>query len=348
MPKIKKKEKAYQKPTEEQLSYLHIGLEGAPEDIDNTSKLETQLCEYFTMAKKSDKSEYTISSLLSAVRAINRFYNSNISKVKPVNLCNKKAFSATSRDTTSGLLNRVFFYNAIFLALYGGEHYTIMVNHFKKRKNGSFDVFIYKSKTNQRGLNNFGSADKILIPADNPEVIADYEKYFSKWPVDADPGFYLHPINTKSAPDYLSIKVWYKKTQLGQLKLKTFIKVLTVKTGISCEDRKITNQDGVQKSALSNLMNAIDSNVDKMISQNQPSTTLSTKDFYQGFKSARQIYQANFVSSMSFTSTTQKASVEASIIIPQLANLYEFQSSKILLQERPSVANQNHEMQELL
>ncbi|KAF0525706.1 hypothetical protein F8M41_014393 [Gigaspora margarita] len=132
------------------------------------------------------------------------------------------------------------------------------------------------------------------------------------------------------------------------------MKVLAEKTGISCEDRKITNQagrkmlDGVQKSALSNLMNAIDSNVDKMISQNQPSITLSTKDFYQGFKSARQIYQANLVSSMSSTSTTQEASVEASIITPQPANLHEFQSSKIPLQERPSVANQNHEMQELL
>ncbi|KAF0495075.1 hypothetical protein F8M41_021170 [Gigaspora margarita] len=95
-------------------------------------------------------------------------------------------------------------------------------------------------------------------------------------------------------------------------------------------------------------MNAIDSNVDKMIFQNQPSTTLPTKDFYQGFKSARQIYQANLVSSMSSTSTTQEASVEASIITPQPANLHEFQSSKIPLQEQPSVANQNHEMQELL
>ncbi|CAG8550641.1 733_t:CDS:2, partial [Gigaspora rosea] len=274
---------------------LDVELEGAPEDIDDTS---------------NDGSEYTVSSLLSAVRVINRFYNSKISKVKPVDLCNKKAFSslweildgktrdltekdygktngsdslsfekiqyilkheATSRNTPSGLLNRVFFYNAI---LFGGEHYTMMVNHFKKRKDG-FDVFIYKSKTNQHGLNNLGSANKILIPANNPE-------------------------------------------------------------------------DGVQKSALSNLMNAIDSNVNKTIFQNQPATTLSTKNFYQGFKFARQIYQANLVSSMFSTSTTQEASVEASIITPQPVNLHEFQSSKIPLQEQLSVANQNHKMQELL
>ncbi|CAG8778338.1 15537_t:CDS:1, partial [Dentiscutata heterogama] len=105
MSKTKKKEKIYQKPTKEQLSYLcnkfkvknthiltqnwinkfqeyclDIGLEGAPEDINDTSKLETQLCEYFIMAKKNDGSEYIVLSLLSAIRAINRFYNSNISK----------------------------------------------------------------------------------------------------------------------------------------------------------------------------------------------------------------------------------------------------------------------------
>ncbi|KAF0518632.1 zinc finger mym-type protein 2-like [Gigaspora margarita] len=285
-PKLKKKEKTYQKPTEEQLSYLRnkskvqnthrstqnwinkfqeyrsdVGLEGAPEDIDDTSKLETQLCEYFTVAKKSDGSEYTVSSLLSAVRAINRFYNSNFSKVKPVDLCDKKAFPSLWE--------------------------------------------ILDGKT--RDLSEKGY-------------------------------------------DYSSIKVWYKKTQLGQLKLKSFMKVLAEKTDIGANDYEVSTitrhrslsgiasyerpKDGVQKSALSNLMNAIDSNVDKMISQNQPSTTLPTKDFYQGFKSARQIYQ--------------EASVEASIITPQPANLHEFQSSKIPLQERPSVANQNHEMQELL
>ncbi|KAF0541173.1 zinc finger mym-type protein 2-like [Gigaspora margarita] len=182
------------------------------------------------MAKKSDGSEYTVSSLLSAIRVINRFYNSNISKVKPVDLYDKKVFP-----------------------------------------------------------------NKILIPANNPKIIADYEKYFSKRPVDADPGFYLYPIDTKSAPDYSLIKVWYKKTQLGQLKLKTFMKVLAKKTDIGANDYKVFTitryqalsgiasyerpKDGVQKFALSNLMNAIDSNIDKMISQNQPSTTLLTKDF---------------------------------------------------------------------
>ncbi|CAG8750991.1 1268_t:CDS:2, partial [Racocetra persica] len=69
-----------------------------------------------------------------------------------------------------------------YTSLRGGKHYTMMVNQFHKRKDNSFDVFIYKSKTNQHGLNNLGSANKILIPADNPKIIANYEKYFSKQP----------------------------------------------------------------------------------------------------------------------------------------------------------------------
>ncbi|CAG8795168.1 16517_t:CDS:2, partial [Racocetra persica] len=156
MSKTKKKKKIYQKPTEEQLSYLRnkskvknthrstqnwinkfqeyrsdVRLEGAPEDIDDTSKLETQLCEYFTVAKKNDGSEYTVSSLLSAIRQ--------------------------SIDFTIRILVKS---NLLICAT---KSYFLVY--------------------------------KILIPANNPKIIADYEKYFSKRPVDADPGFYLYPID---------------------------------------------------------------------------------------------------------------------------------------------------------
>ncbi|RIB11809.1 hypothetical protein C2G38_2145395 [Gigaspora rosea] len=154
-------------------------------------------------------------------------------------------------------------------------------------------------------------------------------KYFSKRPVDADSGFiYIQSIQNLHQVHYSSIKVWCKKIQFGQLKLKIFMRVLAEKTGINCEDRKITNQagrktlvqllknigandyevstitrhrslsgiasyerpkDGVQKSALANLMNAMESNINTKISQNQSPVTLPTKDTYQGFKSARQI-----------------------------------------------------------
>ncbi|CAG8745981.1 12452_t:CDS:2, partial [Cetraspora pellucida] len=106
---------------------LDIGLEETPEDINNTSKLETQL------------------------------------------------------------------------SLHNEKHYTMTANQFYKRKDSSFDVFIYKSKTNQHGLNNLSSANKILISANNPKIIADYKKSFSKRSVDADLEFYLHPIDIKFA-----------------------------------------------------------------------------------------------------------------------------------------------------
>ncbi|CAG8708617.1 14701_t:CDS:1, partial [Dentiscutata heterogama] len=65
---------------------------GATKEVDNVSKLEAQLCEYFSIIKKGDRSPYMVLLLLAAISAINRFYNSSISKVKPVNLCNQQVF----------------------------------------------------------------------------------------------------------------------------------------------------------------------------------------------------------------------------------------------------------------
>ncbi|CAG8763873.1 8061_t:CDS:2, partial [Racocetra persica] len=141
-------------------------------DIDNIQELEVQLCEFFAVAEKDDGSLYLVNSLLAAIQAINRFYNSNISKIKPVNLL-------ISRDTPEGLLYQVF----------------------KKRKEEGFNVYIYKSKTNQHGLDNLGTADKISIPANNSIIIENYEKYFLKKPVNTNSEFYLHLLGTKSAPE---------------------------------------------------------------------------------------------------------------------------------------------------
>ncbi|PKY62172.1 hypothetical protein RhiirA4_488201, partial [Rhizophagus irregularis] len=58
------------------------------------------------------------------------------------------------RSMPERLLRRVFFHNAIILGLRGGEHSLIKANNFKKRKDGEYDVYIYRSKTNQQGLLN--------------------------------------------------------------------------------------------------------------------------------------------------------------------------------------------------
>ena len=56
-----------------------------------------------------------------------------------------------------------FSYNAIILGLRGGKHSLIKANNFKKRKDGGFDVYIYRSKTNQWGLNDHGKAEILTI-----------------------------------------------------------------------------------------------------------------------------------------------------------------------------------------
>ncbi|CAG8840077.1 14464_t:CDS:1, partial [Gigaspora margarita] len=65
---------------------------GATEEVDKANELEVQLYEYFTVAEKGDGSPYSVSSLLAAIRAISRFYNLTVSKVRPVNLCDRQAF----------------------------------------------------------------------------------------------------------------------------------------------------------------------------------------------------------------------------------------------------------------
>lgn len=60
------------------------------------------------------------------------------------------------------LLRHVVFYNAILLALRGGEHQDLKISNFVKRFDGGLDVKLYRSKTNQRGLNDHdGQAEMI-------------------------------------------------------------------------------------------------------------------------------------------------------------------------------------------
>ncbi|CAG8730864.1 8200_t:CDS:2, partial [Gigaspora rosea] len=278
MPKNNKK-KTYQKPTQEQIQYL----QGAAEEVDNVTELEVQLCEYFTVAEKGDGSPYSVSSLLAAIRAINRFYNSTISKVRSVNLCDRQAFPdlwAVLDGKTKDLSEKGYGETNGSDALTFEEIRTILIHeatsrdtpndHFRKRKDGGFDVYIYKSKTNQRGLNNLGSADKISIPAENADA----------------------------APDYSSINIWYQKNRLGQLKLKTFLRTLAEKIGINYyEVSTITRhrylsgiaryerpKDGVQQFALNNLITSIDSS-ETIASDTQlslPANTLSARQIFQG------------------------------------------------------------------
>ncbi|CAG8794841.1 1179_t:CDS:2, partial [Gigaspora rosea] len=226
---------------------------GAAEKIVNVTELEVQLYEYFTVAKKEDGSPYSVSLLLAAIRAINSKTKDLFEKrYGEMNRSDALTFEeirtilsheATSRDTSNGLLYSVFVYNAIFLVLRGDEHYTLMADHFHKRKNG------------------------------------DYEKYFSKRPVDANSEFYLYPIGTKAASDISTTD--YEVSTITQYQSLS---------GIARYKRP---KDSIQQFALNNLITSIDSS-ETVASDTQLSlsaNTLLATNLYQGFKSAKQIFQ---------------------------------------------------------
>ncbi|CAG8451451.1 5142_t:CDS:2, partial [Dentiscutata heterogama] len=60
-------------------------------DISNPKQLEEELCKYFTMCHKANGDDYSVTSLQSAINAFNRYFNGETSKLKPIDLNNKKA-----------------------------------------------------------------------------------------------------------------------------------------------------------------------------------------------------------------------------------------------------------------
>ncbi|CAG8823017.1 16371_t:CDS:2, partial [Cetraspora pellucida] len=176
---------------------------GELSDISNPKQLEEELCKYFTVCCKTNGDEYSVASLQSAINALNRYFNDETSKLKPIDLNDKKAhpdlwctlngkiktlsssgfgesngsdaltidevqqilsYSQTSRLNPQGLLNRVFFFNALCLGLRGGEHFLLELFSFKKKDSGGYEVKLYRSKTNQRSLESPGVAETFSIP----------------------------------------------------------------------------------------------------------------------------------------------------------------------------------------
>ncbi|CAG8854123.1 14042_t:CDS:2, partial [Gigaspora margarita] len=116
------------------------------------------------------------------------------------------------------------------------------------------------------------------------------------------------------------------------------------KTGINCEERKITNQAG-RKTLVQRLkdigttdyevstitwhrsLSGIAHSSETVASDTQlslPANTLPASNLYQGFKSARQIFQANLVSNMPSTLPKQRSQVPTS----QLTNLSALSARK--------------------
>ncbi|PKC56222.1 hypothetical protein RhiirA1_474305 [Rhizophagus irregularis] len=153
-------------------------------------------------------------------------------------ILNHKTLDST---TSERLLYRIYFYNALLLGIWGKEHSVLLLEDFKKREDGGFTVYIYRSKTNQRGaFGSRGKADKILIPY-NEEIIQHYDKYISLRPKDADPEFYLQEMGEEDA---LSSGIWFKRNHIGFNRLKSFMRTICISVGLNISNRKIVPHTG--------------------------------------------------------------------------------------------------------
>jgi len=124
-------------------------------------------------------------------------------------------------DTPKGLLRRVFWHNAFELALRGGEHYDLKIQHFVKRKDGGIDVIFYQPKCNQIRLSNSNPKSEVISIPPNENVIKDYELYFTKRPPKCDDAFYLQPCN-QSEGIKLNCLLLFNKLIRNYLSLKKF------------------------------------------------------------------------------------------------------------------------------
>ncbi|CAG8555067.1 6713_t:CDS:2 [Funneliformis mosseae] len=205
------------------------------EQIDSIQELDNQLATYVAEMKQKNGQQYSASSVRCAIAAIHRHLIKH-SVISEINIHDQATFSilwevlngklkflsdlgfsdAKGADvlsideiltifnhkildstTPERLLYQIYFYNALLLGIRGKKHFALLLEDFKKREDGGFTVYIYHSKTNQRGaFRNRGKADKILIPY-NEEFIQYYNKYILLHPKNADPEFYLQEMEDK-------------------------------------------------------------------------------------------------------------------------------------------------------
>ncbi|CAB4397322.1 unnamed protein product [Rhizophagus irregularis] len=121
-------------------------------------------------------------------------------------ILNHKTLDST---TPERLLYRIYFYNALLLGIRGKEHSVLLL---EKKGRWRFQVYIYRSKTNQRGA--FGNAD---------------------------PEFYLQEMGEEDA---LSSGIWFKRNHIGFNRLKSFMRTICISVGLNISNRKIIPHTG--------------------------------------------------------------------------------------------------------
>ncbi|CAG8750609.1 1602_t:CDS:1 [Gigaspora margarita] len=68
-------------------------LSGKLSDISDPNQLEEELCKYFTIYHKTTSDKYSVIFLQSAINTLNQYFNCKTSKIKLIDLNNKKAHS---------------------------------------------------------------------------------------------------------------------------------------------------------------------------------------------------------------------------------------------------------------
>ncbi|CAB4424878.1 unnamed protein product [Rhizophagus irregularis] len=240
------------------------GFIGKFDEIATEAELDQQLSEYIAAMRQQNGQEYSASSVRAAIAVIRRHlidnsaikgvdvqqeslfpnlwkvFNGKIKYLSDFGLNEPKGSDALTVDeiiqilnhqkmdssTPRRLLYRIFFYNAILLGLRGGEHSSLMVDDFKKKPDGGFNVWIFRSKANQRvNTNHRGKGEKLILP-NNPILINDYDRYIDLRPINAEPNFYLQEFEEET------------------VRLKELMKEICIMTEINLDNRKITNHAG--------------------------------------------------------------------------------------------------------
>ncbi|CAB4435555.1 unnamed protein product [Rhizophagus irregularis] len=210
------------------------------EYVSLAQELDKQLATYIAEMKQKNGQQYSASSIRCAIAAIHRHLVKN-SVITGLDLHNQATFP-TFWEVING---KIKFLSDLGLndakGIRGKEHSTLLLEDFVKREDGGFTVYIYRSKTNQRGaFGSRGKADKILIPY-NEEIISYYEKYISSRPRDADPEFYLQE---KDDEDAFFSGTWYKRNYVGLNHIKSLMRLICVNSGLNISNRKIVPHTG--------------------------------------------------------------------------------------------------------
>ncbi|CAI2191194.1 12763_t:CDS:2, partial [Funneliformis geosporum] len=139
-----------------------VKYQGLIEDITTKEELEEQLCYFIHSIKKQDGTEYHASSVNNCLHAINRHLNEKSTLPKPINILNKNKYYKLWQifnGKVKNLANKGLAEHTGSSGLHGGEHFNLQYNSFLRKNDGyrGFEIILYKSKTNQHGVDNIES-----------------------------------------------------------------------------------------------------------------------------------------------------------------------------------------------